>query len=348
MEAATPDPNAEDLSVALRGWHQGSVLQVDRMTHVADLNRPLTDPAREHAARGGDGLKPVTSTTPHGLAVISQTCDIQTKSPASNPFVVCARIVELDPQVADEAARHRRSRYAVLPRLGPNFAADLDQTVTVEKSVLANHPPIRGVEGTSEEEAFGFAVGRRFSRFAFPDDVHDTLAPLQELLISKHDKPTSPVGKIARQLVEIRALADPGWDAPSFEITLYFLLPPSGLPAVEDLEDEHVSPELERWVSQKDRGHADLADRLAAAQRDGAGPADVAHLWHLLGDAWAKKCVVRGAVTGVFVEILTEYDMRVSELRRTQMLDLDFLSVSRPADPAADTAVPAAKPVAQG
>lgn len=314
-----------ELEAALRKFRQGDVVDLGGFVHLADRSRPGTEAARTSNASGQSGIGPVPSTALAGLVIVSQTCDIQAKNPLEAPFVLCARVVELPPGIAEEARKHRRPRYAWLPRLGDTWVADLDQIQTVEKSALVGLAPNRGLGDTAEQAAFGFAAGRRLSRFAFPDDVHDVLEPLQRILTSKHGKEASPVGAVAREVEQIRAEALPDWESGSYDIQLYIVLPANHIPRPEDLDGQEVSPALEAWLSTP-RPHAEIAERLGGAAA--LPPADTVRLWNELADAWARLCVPIGDVLSVSATAVCADEMTVDEYQSSQMLDLDFLSAA--------------------
>lgn len=110
-------------------------------------------PARQPAS-GEAGLY---ETLVAGL-VVTQTCDVVRKS-RDRPFVEVSPLVELAPDDFDLAAR--RPRYGVVPALADKrLVADLDRTMTVEKSVVADWCRVPGCRTDAETRAFASALAR--------------------------------------------------------------------------------------------------------------------------------------------------------------------------------------------
>ena len=105
---------------------------------------------------------------PSGKAVIiTQTCDVvQDKY----RYVHLAPIVQLPELEASNAREGKRSQYVHVPTLGADYFGDLTQVATFEKELIARAVRAPGVITDEEIRNFGRAVGRRFSRFAFPDE----------------------------------------------------------------------------------------------------------------------------------------------------------------------------------
>ncbi|WP_272027787.1 hypothetical protein [Kocuria rosea] len=74
-------------------------------------------------------------------------------------------------------------------------------------------------------------IGRAFSRFAFPDEVHSALAKLQKKVVESYTKKTSFAELLAR-IEEIR-VACSDWDAPGRDMTIYAIVPSDLLPAAD-------------------------------------------------------------------------------------------------------------------
>ncbi len=203
--------------------------------------------------------------------------------------------------------------------------------MTVEKGVLYERGVERGVEGPAEEEAFGNAVGRKFSRFAFPDDLAESMSDLQSRFRKRHDSPNSDDGKAMRQILQVRALANPGWDSTaraSVEVSLQFILPRGLLSSPEELLP--VSQQT-RSLFNVERDPGFVASKLAAAEAKAKALAagstgDVDFLWAQLAKAWARTCDPKGRIGKVFGELLDAGEMSVHEYWRSQRVDLDYLS----------------------
>jgi hypothetical protein len=310
-----------EIDATMMHWRQGDVIRPAVFTYLADTRHPGTPPSRQAADRQGGQKGPtVVRTAAAGLVVISQTCDIVAKSALVAPFVNTAALVELDGDAGREAAAGDRPRYVPTPQLGDQWFADLDQVQTVEKAFLLGHVPERGVGGDEEQAAFGAAVGRRFSRFAFPDDLHAALDALQRRVKSRHRKGASPEGRVLRQVRQIRVEADPDWNATEIAVTLTFLLPPGALPIGED--PSVATAATSDWLKAKPRPPADLAARLDTV----TDPGDLAVLWDHLTEGWAAICTPTGVVVEISAEVLCADEYPIARAWRSQRLDLDYLS----------------------
>ncbi|NVC25306.1 hypothetical protein E7Z53_17955 [Kocuria salina] len=74
-------------------------------------------------------------------------------------------------------------------------------------------------------------IGRAFSRFAFPDEVHSVLAKLQKKVVDSYTKNTN-FAEILARIDEIR-VACSDWDSPGRDMTIYAIVPSDLLPAAD-------------------------------------------------------------------------------------------------------------------
>ncbi|WUH97782.1 hypothetical protein OHR68_30335 [Spirillospora sp. NBC_00431] len=272
--------------------------------------------------------------TPLGAAVISQTCDLV------QPDRVTAQLAlvrELDPIRAKEAASGKRPRFVALPEYGANLFADLEVIATVSKDYLATLARKPGVpESDNTGGRFGRAVGRRFSRFPFPDELHPYLKPLQDLLQSKASKTASPLGLALESVTTLRLESTGGWrSSPPFNLVLLIVVAPGVLP---DLDDSlrPLPKKLADWAYKAGslyRSPAQIASKLTNA----ADPVDLTHLWQMLGDALADNCLSSGlasehatAVEAIEAEVIGEDEFTYDRYLRSEELDLDHLSPPTP------------------
>lgn len=305
----------------MEAWRQGDVTRPGLFAYLADTRRPGTDPSRKAAAKQGvnTGLT-VVRTQAAGLVVISQTCDIVAKSAAVAPFVDVAALVELHGTEAGEAAAGDRPRFVAVPRIGETWFADLDQVQTLEKAVLVDLQPEHGVDGDQEQAAFGAAVGRKYSRFAFPDELHRALYSLQKRVKKRHGKPASPEGILLRRVLQIRVEAHPNWEASQIEVTVTFILRVGEVVSTE--EAPVMTGATTEWLTVADRAPAEIAERLLAATT----PGDVAVLWDRLVDKWAEMCSPNGNIARITAETVCADDYSIARAWGSQRLDLDYLS----------------------
>jgi hypothetical protein len=261
---------------------------------------------------------------PFGAVVVSQTCDLVRESVAEAQV---SPVVTLSGNLAKEARAHRRPRYAPLSALGNEYFADLSVISTVHKSLLlsCDRQPGIAVHDWLARVDFSRAIGRKFDRYAFPDDVTPWLRPLQELMQSRAPK-AGPVGQLADEILELRLEASEGWDAePPYDLTLIVIVKASALPTVDDEVD---LPELNLSDSET------LPQAAAKRPAEDAKPEQVIAFWGRIEGALERLCrppgnapeSVRLAVRSLAVEIVAEDDLKYSRALRSVEIDLDHLS----------------------
>lgn len=226
MTTAQPDPASID--AALQQWCQGDTIFGSGLAfvHVADLARPVSAEAKEQAgamAAAGEkaGGTTLLESEVEGFVVITQTCDV-VREAEKRPYVELAPLVEVSE--ADLAAIEglQRPAFAFVPALAAKrLVADLDRTMTIEKSVLVAQPRQPGVTTDAEVRAFALALARKRSRFAFPNTFVDLVRLLQKRIVARYGK-TSEEGLHVSALSEIRVAASPSWSAEPAEI--FFLV----------------------------------------------------------------------------------------------------------------------------
>lgn len=261
---------------------------------------------------------------PLGVVVVSQTCDLVRENIAE---VQVSPVVTLSQNPAKEARAHRRPRYTPLPALGDEYFADLSMISTVHKSILLGYESRSGIVNYDWRAKIDFsrAIGRKFDRYAFPDDVTPWLRRLQELMQSKAPK-SGPVGRLADDITELRLEAAAGWgEEPPYDLTLILIVKAGVLPTIDE---QTVLPDLsfpeEETVPQ------------AAAKRptDGASQIEVIEFWERLAKAVERLCrppdgsseSVQNAVRSLEVEVVAEDDLKYSRVIRSVEIDLDHLS----------------------
>jgi hypothetical protein len=219
VSAEFDDARIVAIDRALADWRQGDcVLGEQWFVHRVDRSLGLTEAAREAAEVGAD----LAETPEAGLVVVTQSCDVVRRC-ADRPFVEVSPLVELDEAVFRDADCRRSPRYAVVPAFAARrLAADLDRTMTVEKSVVAGWQRVSGCRTDEEARKFASALARKRERFAFPDDFTRLAKKLTKRLDDKHDRNTDE-GSALRSLREIRVRAAPSWDAQSVELMFWFI-----------------------------------------------------------------------------------------------------------------------------
>lgn len=258
--------------------------------------------------------------------IVSQTCDVVL---SKREFLQLAPLTVLDEGERARALSHENPRY---PRVGQGEDcrfADLARIVSVSKEDVVGAPVVPGCDFATDadERGFGLAVGRWFGRFAVPDEVHFWLAPLQRLVRSKYDKPESPVGRVLNQISEIRVESD-DWTATGMQLTIHVIVEAGRLPSLPDEMGE--SPDLTGLPSDV----ATLAEHIIRI-KPGDDPFRANALWVEFAEALAAKCkpgkgggsdTVASAVSEVVGEVHSDDEFPLSKMRKSEQLDIDFLS----------------------
>lgn len=163
-----------------------------------------------------------------GLVVVAQSCDI-VRSCTQRPFMEVAPLIAVDDGVLAEVEKSRRPNLAWVPGVANRrLVADLDRSMTVEKSVVAGWERVEGCLTDQQARDFAAALARKCSRFAFPDDFNRLTRKLQDRLKAKHGK-GSAEGKALQALREIRVRAAPSWSAEAVELMFWFVRNTDGL-----------------------------------------------------------------------------------------------------------------------
>jgi hypothetical protein len=277
----------------------------------------------------------VDEPTPNGVVIISQTCDV-VRTHRERPTVQVAKLTQLEGDTEREAAEGRRPRFVALPNAGAGSFADLEVIGTIDKLVLVGLSRQEGVVGDEQVRRLAAAVGRNFSRFPFPDEVSEQLKPLVDDVRRKYGSAMSPLGRVLQRVMELRLEAQPRWDDPSAVIILVVICNPGVLPTLA--APPNVPAGLERWLQRDTTGVAnrsasDIAQRLLAASPS----ADEAwHLWDQLGRVWARRCSQVSPRRGTGrrhqfdAEVLSADEFPLDRVRRSEILDVDYLSPPTP------------------
>ncbi|GAB3220716.1 hypothetical protein GCM10027586_12090 [Kineococcus gypseus] len=273
-------------------------------------------------------------TAPHGVVLTSQTCDIVLEKVT---HLQVAPLVHLEEKDARGARAGDRPRYAHLPELGSTAFADLELISTVHKAVVAPLAHCPGVQQDADVRRLGQEIGRRFSRFAFPDAVVAWLRPLEKEMRSKAPKETSPLGQVLADVLELRVEATGGWGEPPYDLVLVVVVAPGALPMLPD-DDAPCPPDL-RSAALPEPGATLPAPAQAAATLIAAeDPVRRYWAWTAFGNALVARCgpsereqSARSAVSSLLPEVVSADDYPLSRVRRSERLDLDLLSAPYPA-----------------
>lgn len=220
---------------------QGDVIDAGAIAWLASPSASLT----AQSAEAGQGDISCVVAEADRLVVVSQTCDI-VRDCSQRPFVLLARVITLDEPAAGEARRGHRPRFAALPGLGADAFADLDLLIAIEKSVFLDTETTRALSDNSAQRRFGVAVGRVFSRFAFPDDLVVALRGLVSRVRQKHARNSSE-GRALEMVEDIRITGSPSWDADAIDVFITFA-PGTRAEANEVTSDDEWDQLVDDWL----------------------------------------------------------------------------------------------------
>jgi hypothetical protein len=224
--------SAQEIDKMLQQWQQGDTLEFPELPfiYVADASLPLTtasmSQAQDEQPEPSDGsLLDVIAIEAKHFVVLSKTCDI-VKDIKSVPMLLLAPLVIVDKPTLENAQKGSSSSYLFIPAMkGDRMVGDLNQIMTVEKSILFNKrcKQKTSVKLDSEQRVMGDAIARKFKRFAFPEDYNLALKLLTNRVTKKHDK-DSPEGAHYRNITEIRVVTADAWSSETISTEMLFLV----------------------------------------------------------------------------------------------------------------------------
>jgi hypothetical protein len=280
----------------------------------------------------------IANATPHGVVVVSQTCDLV--RPDKHPNVVVASAVELDDVLASEAERGRTARWVPVPGAPSRLFADLNQVTSIPKADASQLAVTHCVpdDAWDDQRLLAQQIGRWFSRVAIPDVLIPWLAPMQKLVLDRANKPTSPLGRLLDSVVQFR-IHSKMWVEP-YDITLSLIVSPGELPILEDDHFKPLSPELMATLGDAptpsqaaDLLFPEVQQRPVNSDRQALWLEFAAALQRLIEESGSNSGAPR-AVRDVTVEVVGEDEFTLSQVRRSAELDFAHLS---PATPVSDS-----------
>ncbi|MFJ6378343.1 hypothetical protein ACIQH9_21805 [Pseudarthrobacter oxydans] len=302
-----------------------------RQGHIVDV--------KTVSVQSANGL--VDYACPEGNVIITQTCDLVR---SDRPFVLIAPVVQLTGNDQSLALKGKKPRYVPIPSTeSPVQFADLSVCTTVSKQWLSKQEIIAaGVDQEVSEEVRKFAsrIGRRFSRFPFPDEVQPWFLPLQAKVRDKYSR-NSSLGLLLRKSVDIRIESD-DWYSPNMELVIHLIVPVGEVPHPDDFLVEDITPGLQEKL--RPNGALIPVDQIAdMVLRHQETSADKHLLWNAFVEGLAGLCrlsasedrqTVKEAVSSVTGQLWTEEEFSLAKYRVTESLDLEDLSPATVASPA--------------
>lgn len=178
---------------------------------------------------GVDG-QPYRQATPDGVLVITQCCDLA----QGNGFAQVSQVVSLEERIANEVRRGKTSRYVPLTELRDRrMFGDLSVIGGVKHEIFKTAKRTPGVS-LIERHNVGDRVARRYSRFAYPDEVVPLLSIVVDKITQKAGREHSNVGKALARIERIRVEVEQNWSDPPWDITLLLILREGEMPTLEE------------------------------------------------------------------------------------------------------------------
>lgn len=296
------------------------------MSTAPDMDQPST---YFSALRQGFVLE-VVSEAGHTdlLVVVSQSCDVVQPK---REMLQLAPLVHLeDPDIRRGAIKKVNPRYPLVHDGADPWFADLARIHSVNKATVVAalvRDDLRFTDDYASRE-FGLAVGRWFGRFAFPDAIQPWLSPVQSLIREKYDSPSKPLGKVLQSVSEIRIEAV-SWNVTPAELTLHVVVHAGELPSIPDDADLSAAGSVPEELN-----------AICTAILEEKSSVRRVVLWAAFAAALAARCkpkgqtaddpTVSGAVSSITGEVSADDDFPLSKVRRSEQLDVDYLSEPSP------------------
>lgn len=294
-----------------------------------------------------------TIETPHGVVIVSQTCDVVLRG---RPQITVAKVIEVEESEVSELLRGKKARYYPLEEVGPNCFASFDEVAVVSKQAVVACRISLGidVDDYHARSDFSRALSRHFGRYAFPDEFSYWIQPFEDVVIQKYAKPHSFEAKALRAVREFRLEEANGWRERPYAVTLHAVLEGGTLwdESQADGNAEEIEPSsgLLSWLYSSDNALKQSSADIAQGIMSRAGyrgydftnlrPADRNALWDALVESWASRCRpkskwsadpwIMDAVEGGMLQSIavSEEDFNYQLFRTTAQLDVDFVSNS--------------------
>jgi len=169
--------------------------------------------------------------TPDGIALVSQTCDLLRGE--SREWVLVAPIVSSNEEELIGAAQ--KGKKPLLVSMGRHLDkfADIERMTSISRIALRGAKVLdRTCDTPSGKQASELAsrIARGLSRFAFPNEVHDSLRQLQDKVVEAYQKQTK-FAEVLRLVDDIR-IGCPDWGSANKELSVYVIVPAESLQPV--------------------------------------------------------------------------------------------------------------------
>lgn len=278
-----------------------------------------------------DGISESLS-TPFGVVVLSQTCDIVQTSKSR---CLVAPILEANQDTLSNARKGRKPLHLFLgDGEGPEpRVADLEYAISLPKKLLEGCRLLARYTDDPSGPAvmpIAYRIGRAFNRFPFPDDVYPVFAKLRARAQNRAGS-ASPFGSVIDLVCDLRVSADQ-WTGQHRRLKLWIVVPQDLIAPIEDLDPGWWwdQSRVEGLRQNEELAGLDLnrVCELIIANR-GRDLTTLAKLWAHFGLRTREDLLSPlpgDAVASVEVEVLSEIEMTYKQFRSTESLDLEALS----------------------
>lgn len=282
----------------------------------------------------GQGLELID--TPDGVVLVSQTCDLVQTS--TKHRVLVAPAVRSS---GDELGQVKKGRKPLLVLVGSgrDLVADLERVTSIPRAVLSQVTVVDqtcGQQSGNEAAELAARIGRVFSRFAFPDEVHTALKRLIRKVADGYTKDTSFAAVLSR-LNEFRVGCD-DWSQPHRHLTIYAIVDSDFLPPVDARSDDWVWSAdsvtgITRGARPEELSIETLSSLILAngvAENDSA----LVELWEWWGVAlhsgWLDTCDEQ--VSSIRLEVISASELTYETYMSSEAIDFSTLSFASEGD----------------
>lgn len=294
---------------------------------------PTPQPLASPDLKQGDVLSTTPSIKKYGhieaehVAIISQTCDVTQKT---KKLITLAPVVDLN---KEDQSGVKKGRKPLLIPVGESDtrAANLEGIFSVPKTFLDEVSFVEASVSQSvgdEASVLAARIGRAFSRFAFPDEVHDKLKKFSDAIRDKYFK-ESALGRVFQLAHNIMVECE-DWSANDLEITVHIIVASKNLVS-SDLDDHNAKGEPKAEPPATGTDLNSTCQLLLDSYDQDAPMRERRRLWNSLAEMVEKKYFQGPSgqyVSSVRVTVSSGDDITYTDYQRMENLEFADLSHS--------------------
>ncbi len=268
--------------------------------------------------------------TPHGVVLLSQTCDLV----QNRERVLVAPVIELD---ASTMKQVRKGKKPLHVEVGSSHdrVADIERMVSLPRAALAEAVVAEhSVDERSGEDAdrLSARIGRALYRYAFPDEVHDALRKFNRKITDGYGKETA-FAKVLGMVDEMR-ISCPNWGLPGRALRIHAIVPGKLLPPAD------MVPTGWEWSDQTVTGvhpsekepqvNLERASELILLNIGSSNDAALVRLWAVWTDQLDKVIDHKSSaeVASITIETVSGAEFTWDDFKASETLDFSILSDS--------------------